>query len=180
MEDLSLHILDIAENSIAAGAHTLSIVVTEDVARDLLSIQIADDGKGMSSEIAEKAADPFFTTRTTRKVGLGLALLREAAAMANGAMEINSAPNSGTTIRATFELSHVDRKPLGSMAETISALIATPARVDILYKHTRNGKSVVFDTKEVRNQLGDAPLNSVEALGVIRKYLIQEEDSLVH
>lgn len=178
MEDLSLHILDIAENSVAAGARTIRIVVTEDLANDQLGIEIADDGKGMSTGIVEKAADPFYTTRTTRRVGLGLALLREATTVANGTMEIHSVPDSGTTIRATFQLSHVDRKPLGSMADTIMALIATSAEVDILYKHTRDGKAVLFDSAEIRQQLGNASLNSIEALSVIRAYLNQEEDIL--
>jgi len=180
MEDLSLHILDIAENSIAAGASSLSITVSEDVGRDLLTIEIVDDGKGMSAELAEKAADPFFTTRTTRKVGMGLALLKEAAAMANGTMEIRSGPNAGTTIKAMFQLNHVDRKPLGNMADTIVALIANDADVDILYKHARDGKVLVFDTKRVRNKLGDILLNSVEALSLIRSYLAQEEATLEH
>ncbi|MDP2887228.1 MAG: ATP-binding protein [Ignavibacteria bacterium] len=180
MEDLSLHILDIAENSIAAGARGLSITVSEDVGRDLLTIEIVDDGKGMNAELAEKAADPFFTTRTTRKVGMGLALLKEAAAMANGTMEIRSAPNEGTTIRGSFQFSHIDRKPLGNMADTIVALIANDAEVNILYKHARDGKVLVFDTKLVRTQLGDILLNSVEALNLIRSYLDQEEATLAH
>jgi hypothetical protein len=180
MEDLSLHILDIAENSIAAGAHNISIVLNEDVAADLLSIEIADDGEGMSEEVVRKAADPFYTTRTTRRVGLGLALLREAAEIANGTMEIRSSRGSGTTTRATFQLSHIDRKPVGNMAETVTALIATHAGVDVLYKHTRDARTLVFDTKEVRHQLGGASLNTVKGLNVIRGYLNQEEDTLAH
>jgi anti-sigma regulatory factor (Ser/Thr protein kinase) len=180
MEDLSLHILDIAENSIAAGARNLGIIVREDHSEDLLRVEITDDGKGMSPEVAEKAADPFSTTRTTRRVGLGLALLHEAAVTANGAMEIHSVLGRGTTITATFQLSHIDRKPLGRMAETIMALIASSAGVDILYTHSRDGKTVVLDTKEIRRQLAGIALNSVEALSVIREHLIQEEDTLAH
>jgi len=178
MEDISLHILDIAENSIAAGARNVGITVREDVGGDMLYIEITDDGKGMSKEVAQQAADPFFTTRTTRRVGLGLALLREAAIMANGAMEIHSAPGSGTTVTATFQLRHIDRKPLGRMAETILALIATSVPVDILYIHSRDGKKIVFDTKEVRKELDGVPLNSVAALSIIREHLTQEEAAL--
>jgi anti-sigma regulatory factor (Ser/Thr protein kinase) len=180
MEDLSLHILDIAENSIAAGARNLGIVVRENLGEDLLRIEIADDGTGMSPEVAAKAADPFFTTRTTRRFGLGLALLREAAVTANGAMEIHSVPGCGTTITATFQLSHIDRKPLGRMAETIIALIASSAGVDVVYTHSRDGKTIVLDTKEIRTQLAGIALNSVEALSIIREHLIQEEDTLAH
>jgi hypothetical protein len=180
MEDLSLHILDIAENAVAAGARNLSIDVTEDLARDILSIVIADDGRGMSADAVRQADDPFFTTRTTRRVGLGLGLLREAATAANGSMEIRSAPGIGTTVRATFQLSHIDRKPLGSMAETILALMATAAEIDIQYTRTRNGRTIVLDTKEIRRHLDGMSLNSVGALGILRDYLIQEESSLAH
>ena len=178
MEDLSLHILDIAENSIAAGARTVSIAVLEDGSADLLSLEIADDGKGMSPGDLEKAADPFFTTRTTRRIGLGLALLREAAVAANGTTHISSAPGAGTTVRATFQMSHIDRKPLGQMADTILALIATPGEFDILYTHTRDGKTVTFDTREIRAELQGIALNSAGALSAIREHLNQEEDSL--
>jgi hypothetical protein len=179
MEDLSLHILDIAENSIAAGARNLTILICEDSAADLLSLEITDDGKGMSADIVRQAAHPFYTTRTTRKVGLGLALLEEAAAAANGAMTILSEPGKGTSITATFQLGHIDRKPLGNMAETITALIATHRGMNILYRHMRNGTTVLLDTKEIRRRTGSAPLDSVEALRVIREYLDREEHILV-
>ncbi|MCX6143897.1 MAG: ATP-binding protein [Ignavibacteriales bacterium] len=178
MEDLSLHILDIAENSVNAGARNISIVIQEDVHLDRLTIEIGDDGKGMSAEVAQRATDPFYTTRTTRRIGMGLPLLKEAAEMANGKLEIRSVPNSGTTIKATFQLSNIDRKPLGNMAETITALLATEHQVNILYRHSRGGKNVTFDSKHVENQLGDILLNSIEALSLVRTYLEQEESSL--
>lgn len=178
MEDLSLHILDIAENSVNAGAHSISILIDEDTGRDLLTVQIVDDGRGMSDELAQKAVDPFFTTRTTRRIGMGLALLKEAAAMANGGMQVRSVPGSGTTITATFQLSHIDRKPIGNMAETITALLAMNADIDVRFKHVRHGKTLVFDTSDVKKQLGDVLLNSVEALSLVRNYLDQEETSL--
>jgi anti-sigma regulatory factor (Ser/Thr protein kinase) len=178
MEDLSLHILDIAENSVNAGARNISIVVEEDVQLDRLTIEIEDDGKGMNAEAAERAADPFYTTRKTRRIGMGLALLKEAAEMANGRMEIRSAPSAGTTIKASFQLNNIDRKPLGNMAETITALLATENQVNILYRHSRGGKAVVFDSKHVESQLGDILLNSIEALSLVRTYLEQEESGL--
>ena len=180
MEDLSLHILDIAENSIAAGAHNISIVVTENAAHDLLTIEITDDGKGMSSEVLRNAADPFYTTRTTREIGFGLALLKEAAEMAGGGMEIQSTLNSGTKVRATFQLGHIDRKPLGDMVETITALLCSSVEIHVLYVHARDGNKVVFDTREIRDELGSISLNSVKAISVIRGYLNQEEDTLAH
>ena len=178
MEDLSLHILDIAENSIAAGARTITISIVEDATNDVLSLEIADDGRGMNAETARKASDPFYTTRTTRKIGMGLSLLHDAARAANGRMSIHSKPGSGTTIRASFQLSHIDRQPLGNMTETIMTLIANAADVDIHYAHSRNGKSVVFDSREARKQAGEIPLNSLEALRLIREYIDQEEHSL--
>jgi hypothetical protein len=180
MEDLSLHILDIAENSLAAGARNLSITVDEDPAEDRLRIDISDDGKGMSAETVKKATDPFYTTRTTRRIGLGLALFQEAATAANGSMEIQSIPGFGTTVTATFQLSHIDRKPVGDMVETITALLLASSNVNVHYMHIRDGKKLVFDTRDIRNEIGSIPLNSVKAVSVIRGYLKQEEDALVH
>jgi anti-sigma regulatory factor (Ser/Thr protein kinase) len=180
MEDLSLHILDVAENSITAGAHTISITLTEDSVLDLLTIEIVDDGKGMSGDVLEKVADPFYTTRTTRKVGMGLALFQEAAAAANGSMEVESVHDVGTTVRATFQLSHIDRKPVGNMVETIASLLCFSTEVDIHYMHIRDGNKVIFDSKELRDELGCIPLNSVKGINVIRGYLSQEEEALAH
>jgi len=178
MEELSLHILDVAENSIAAGARNLTIVVYEDDESDVLRLEIDDDGRGMSEGIAARAADPFYTTRSTRRVGMGLALLHEAAARSGGSMELRSVPGVGTTVRATFRLSHVDRQPLGNMVDTILALIASSARVDIVYRHTRNGKTFEIRTKDIRDKLAGAPVTSADTLSLLRRYLIQEEDSL--
>lgn len=178
MEDLSLHILDIAENSLHAGAQNIRITVEEDLQLDRLTIEIVDDGKGMSAEVAERATDPFYTTRTTRRIGMGLPLLKEAAEMANGKLGIRSVSGSGTAIKAEFQLSNIDRKPLGNMAETITALLAAEHQVNIYYRHSRGGKSVVFDSKHVESQLGDILLNSIEALSLVHTYLEQEESSL--
>jgi hypothetical protein len=178
MEDLSLHILDIAENSIDAGARNIEITVVEDTSRDILSIKIKDDGKGMTGEAVESAADPFFTTRTTRRVGLGLPLLREAAEAANGSLIVRSERGAGTAILATFQMSHIDRKPIGMMADTVVALIATENDIDVCYTHTRDGKTVTLDTKEVRRQLAGMTLNSVRALNIVREYLTREEETL--
>ncbi len=175
MEDLSLHILDIAENSLAAGARHLSIVVCEDTEADLLSLEVSDDGKGMSEEAAVQAADPFYTSRTTRRVGMGLALLREAATAANGRLEIRSIPAAGTTVTATFQRSHIDRKPLGNMGDTVAALLAADGTIDVVYRHTRDGKEILFDSRAIRSQLGEACLKSVDTLNYIRNYLNQEE-----
>lgn len=175
MQDLSLHILDIAENSIAAGARLITILLREDPVSDLLTLEITDDGRGMSAEEVRQAVDPFVTTRTTRRVGLGLALLRQAAREAGGDLEIRSSPGQGTTVVTTFQLGHVDRKPLGEIADTVTALLAAAGSVEIRFEHFREGKTVMFDTREARAQLGDLPLDSAEALRFVREYLHQEE-----
>lgn len=171
MEDLSLHILDIAENSIAAGAKSLEISIREDASEDMLTIEIVDDGKGMSADELRKACNPFYTTRTTRKIGLGLALLDEAARAANGQMKIHSEPGTGTSVSATFQLSNIDRKPLGDIAETLVALITRTPEADIKYTHQRDGWKFVFDTRDVREILGELPINSPSPLAFIRKYI---------
>jgi hypothetical protein len=180
MEDLSLHVLDIAENSLSAGARHVGITVRESSREDLLTIEITDDGQGMNQSEADKATDPFFTTRTTRRVGLGLPLLLAAARAANGKLDIHAAAGKGMQIRATFQLSHIDRKPLGNMAETIVALVAARPEIDVTYRHERDGGSVSFSTEEFRSQLGDVPLNTPEALSFVRRYLTQEEHTLQH
>jgi anti-sigma regulatory factor (Ser/Thr protein kinase) len=180
MEDLSLHILDIAENSIAAGARNLSIVITEDVAADVITIEVGDDGKGMDGVDLSRAADPFYTKRTTRDVGLGLSLLKQAAELTNGKMEMRSAPDVGTTVIVTFRSSHIDGKPLGNMADTVIALLTASEEMNILYIHVRDGKKLVFDSRQFREELAGDTLTSAKALDVIRGFLNQEESALTH
>ena len=152
MEDLSLHILDIAENSISGSAKRIEIRIDEDRTEDLLTIEIKDDGKGMDEQTLQKALDPFFTTRTTRRVGLGLPLLAQAARESDGRIELDSKPGRGTTVRAMFTYSHVDRKPLGDIDETICTLVAGHPEIDILYEHKRNGSIYHFDTRETNRK----------------------------
>ena len=148
MEDLSLHILDIAENSISASAKRIEIRIDEDQANDLLTIEIKDDGKGMDEQALQKALDPFFTTRKTRKVGLGLSLLAQAARESDGRIELSSAPGKGTRVKATFRLSHLDCKPIGDINETIRVLVAGNPGIDFLYEHKKNNSLYCFDTRE--------------------------------
>lgn len=169
MEDLSLHILDIVENSIAAGANRVEIRVIEDARKDILSVEIRDNGKGMSEEVLGNAVDPFYTTRTTRRVGLGLSLLSQSAKEAEGNMTIKSKISEGTTIYAYFKHSHIDRKPIGNMAETVIVLIAGNPDIDFLYEHRLNNRAYSIDTKDLREELGDVPLSSPEVIEVIRK-----------
>ena len=148
MEDISLHILDIAENSIAAEAKRIEIRIEEDQAKDLLTVEIKDDGKGMDQETLSKVADPFFTTRTTRRVGLGLALLAQAAEETGGSMEIDSAPDHGTRVKAVFHYHHPDRKPLGNLKETLQTLVVSHPEIDVVFEHIQEDSTYRFDTRE--------------------------------
>ena len=150
MQDLSLHMLDIVENSLRSGAKLVEILVVEDMARDLLTLEIKDDGKGMDPAKASRSADPFFSTKPGRKVGLGLALLAQAAREAAGQFEVSSRPGDGTSVKATFQHSHPDRKPLGDIAATLQALVAGNTEVDFVYEHRAGSETVRFDTREVR------------------------------
>ncbi len=178
MDDLSLHILDVAENSLAAGATRIDIVIEENSAADLLRVEVADNGRGMSAGEVGRAIDPFYTTRTTRRVGLGLPLLDGAARAAGGMMVVRSAPGEGTVVVATFMLSHIDRKPLGNMGETIAGLIAALPGLELTYRHERDGKLLLFTTEDIRRRLGGEPLNTPDVLQFIRDYVAQEETSL--
>lgn len=153
MEDLSLHVLDIAENSIGAKASRIEIKVVEDIGRDLLMIEIEDNGQGMDEESIKRVLDPFFTTRTTRKVGLGLPLLSQAARESGGDFEIESKVGRGTRVKATFGYSHIDRKPLGNMEATLTTLIAGNPNIDFIYKHKKDGLEYRLDTKEIRARI---------------------------
>ena len=148
MEDLSLHILDIAENSINGSARTIEIIIDEDRDKDLLTIEIKDDGKGMDQKTLKKALDPFFTTRKTRRVGLGLSFLAQAAEESGGKIELNSIPRGGTTVRATFRMSHPDCKPIGDINETIRTLVVGHPEIDFIYEHHKDNSIYRFDTRE--------------------------------
>jgi anti-sigma regulatory factor (Ser/Thr protein kinase) len=166
MRDISLHILDIAENSVKAGAKNIEIIIEEDTKKDLLNIEINDDGTGMKPEIAENVTDPFVTTRTTRKVGLGLPLLKNSAEQAEGSLKVDSVLGKGTKIKAVFKLSHIDRKPMGNMADTILALVMFSNEVNIKYTHRQDGKEFTFDTENF-----DDNGNSTNKILSIKKYL---------
>lgn len=171
MEDLSLHILDIVENSVAARADKIEIRLTEDKKKDLLSVEIIDNGIGMDKETQKKALDPFFTSKTVRRFGLGLPLLSEAAKAANGHLSIKSKKGEGTKIKADFQYSHIDRKPLGDIDQTIITLIIGNPEIDLIYIHKKNSHEYSLDTRKIKAQLKDVPLNSPDGIRMIKKNL---------
>lgn len=169
MLELSMHILDIVENSTRAGATLVLIAIEEDLGRDRIRIEITDNGSGMDEATCAKATDPFYTTKSVRRVGLGLPLFRQATQMTNGSFSIVCGTSGGTTVSAEFQRRHVDRQPLGDMASTLETLIAGNPRVDLVYTHVKDGSSYVLDTREIRRELDDVPLNHPEVLRMIRE-----------
>lgn len=173
MQELSLNVLDIAQNSISAGAHLVTISAEEDTAAGLLTIVIADDGRGMTPEQVAHVTDPFYTTRTTRRVGLGVPFFKMASEMTGGSFSIDSHPGKGTTVRAVFCTQHIDCMPLGDLEETIFSLITLNPQIDFLYVRMIDGRQSTLDTREFREILGDIPLNQPEVTGFIREYLAE-------
>ena len=158
MRELSLHILDIVENGITAGADCIHIFVEEARIEDLLTIKIKDNGSGMPAEKIEKLTDPFVTTRTTRRVGLGLSLLATAAERCGGKLKVETEPGVGTEIEATFGYNHIDRAPIGDMASTIMTLVMGNPQTDFVYTHIINKDDFVMDTRELKEELEDDAL----------------------
>jgi hypothetical protein len=170
VEDLSLHILDIAENSIRADATLLEIIVTADTPNDLLSIEVRDNGRGMDAKTLARVQDPFFTTKH-KKTGLGIPLLTQAAELAGGKVLVDSTPGKGTKVVATFQRDHVDRPPIGSMTDTILTLIAGHPDRDYIYEEREGSRVFRFDTRELKADLGDVPITASAVLNAIRSEL---------
>lgn len=172
MKDISLHILDIVENSINAGATLVQILLKEDRGRDLFSVVIKDNGKGIPRKVLEEVLNPFYTTRTTRKIGLGLSLLAQAAKETGGSIAVTSGEEGGTSVKADFIPSHIDMKPLGNMADTLVVLIAGNPLIDFVFSYSfnnDNSDNFSFDTRDIRADLEGIPLNSPPVMTAIRE-----------
>ena len=154
MEDLSLHILDIVENSIEAKASNIIIKVNEDMKKNLLTIEIKDNGEGMDKETIKKVLNPFYTTRTPRRVGLGLSLLAQATKESGGNIKIKSIIGKGTSVKAVFQYNNVDRKPLGDIEKTLTTLIVGNPEINFIYEHRRGDMKFKLDTKKARESIG--------------------------
>lgn len=170
MKELSLHILDIAENSVSANAKTVSIEVEEDSQKNLLTIIITDDGKGMDAEMLARVTDPFTTTRTTRKVGLGIPFLKEAAEACNGHFLITSTPGKGTRVEASFQRDHIDRMPMGSIQSTFLDLLVGFPDVHWKFKYRIDGEDFNLDSAPIQETLDGIPYSDPTVL----KYLKDE------
>ncbi|MCD8224611.1 MAG: ATP-binding protein [Clostridiales bacterium] len=175
MTEISLNILDIAENSTRAGASLVQIFVETDTAADRLTVTIADNGCGMTAEQIAQVTDPFFTSRDTRKVGLGVPFFQYAAESTGGSFHIESEVNVGTTVTAVFVPSHIDCMPLGDINSTIHTLIVCHPGTDFYYRYRYDDRTFMLDTREFRQILGDVPLDAPEISDYIRDYLAENQ-----
>ena len=171
MRELALHLLDIAENSVAAGAGTIGIEIDEDLKADRLRLVVTDDGQGMDAALAASVIDPFVTSRTTRKVGLGIPLLKEAAELCNGYLKIDSTVGKGTRIECEFQHSHIDRMPLGDVATTLLTLLVANPQIQWQLTYRVNDAVFEFDSAPIVQELGDVPLTEPSILAFVREML---------
>ena len=173
MRELALHILDIAENSISAGASRIRILVDENLDDDLLQIVIEDNGKGMDAATLAKITDPFVTSRTTRKVGLGLPFFKAAAEACEGSLKIQSEPGVGTTVTVFFKHSHIDRMPLGDLCGTLLTLIIGTPDIHWIFEYRMNNETYQFDDEPIKETLAGVSLSEPAVMKFIRE-MIQE------
>ncbi len=178
MREIALHILDIAQNSVAAKSSVVVIEIVEDKQSDTLTVTITDNGCGMEPEFLERVTDPFTTKRTTRKVGLGIPLFKMAAENTGGSFEITSRVGEGTCVKAVFGHSHIDRQPLGNMTETMLGLVTSYENVDFLYKHRVGSKEFILDTAKLKAVLDDVPFSNPDVYLWLSDYISEGESEL--
>jgi len=171
MKDLSLHILDIVQNSIRAKAKLIGIEINENSVEDQMIISISDDGCGMNPEQLKIAIDPFYTSRTTRKVGLGLSLFKQNAEMTGGSFELKSEHGKGTKVTAVFGLNHIDRPVMGDLVGTLLILICSSDGIDYVFKHKTPEGEFELDTREVRQMLENVPINHPDVRSFLKEML---------
>ena len=172
MKELSLHILDVAENGIQAGADRVRISVEEARADNRLRLTIEDNGRGISPDLLRNVTDPFYTTRTTRRVGLGLSLLESAARHCNGSMRVDSVEGRGTQVIAEFEYDHIDRAPLGDMTGTLISLVMGYPEIAFEYVHQADGCRFEMKTPEIENMFGGRPVTDPDVFRKLRQILL--------
>ncbi len=180
MRELALHLLDIAENSISANAKTVKVTIEENYVTDRLRMMVEDDGRGMSAEMVAQVTDPFFTSRTTRKVGMGLPLLKAAAEACNGSLKVTSEVGKGTRVEVEFQHSHIDRMPLGSVVDTMLTLVVGSPEVHWIFRYQVDSEMFEFDDQPFKEELGDIPLSEGAVLGFLREHLQSGVASVAH
>ena len=178
MKTISEHVLDIVQNSVRAKATLIEIIVDEDKINNLYSLKINDNGNGMSREVLEQAANPFFTSRKTRKVGLGLSLLKQNAEASNGSFNISSEPGKGTEVHAVFQLEHLDRPPLGDIWESWFLTLLSNPGIRLIYRHRSDKGLFDLDSKEIQAMLGDVPLQQKEVRQAVLEMIKNNLDEI--
>ena len=171
MNEISLHIIDIIQNSLSAGASLIRVIIDENLAHNLLSVTIADNGKGMTKEQVERLDDPFFTSRTTRRVGMGIPLFRQSAEQSGGDLVVTSEAGFGTTVKANFLNDHIDRPPLGEIANSMVLMISANPDKDVVFEYIYNGSSYIFDTVEIKSVLEELPLNDPAVIRMLTEMI---------
>lgn len=171
MQDLSLHLLDIAENSISARAKKIIIELNETISNNKLSLKMSDDGEGMSQQMIQTVTNPFVTTRTTRRVGLGIPLLYQNCMNAGGTLQIRSVLGKGTMIEAVMQYDHIDRLPLGDIASSLTTLIQCAPYIELIYTHVYENKIFIFNTSEIKQILGEVAINEPEIIQWLKSYI---------
>lgn len=178
MKDLSYHVLDIANNSVRGKAKNIWITINEAVTQDVLSIEIKDDGVGIPPQILKDIKNPYTTSRTMRKVGLGIPFLNDSCVFCEGQLQIQSQEGAGTTVRATMKYSHIDRPPLGNISSTVSTLISSESAITIWYHHIYEQRSFQVNTAELREILGDMPLSTPAVIVWLKQYIKENIEQL--
>lgn len=180
MNDLSMHILDIIQNSISAGATRISLTVDEDPVSDLLTVIIGDNGRGMTSEQVSRLADPFFTSRTTRKVGMGIPLLKQTAEQSGGGVRIVSESGLGTEVTATFGYTNIDRPPLGDVANALMITASSNPDIDFCLVYRYAGQEYAFDTADVREIFGKGAMKNLTIVKNIEEMIKENIEEIVN
>ena len=164
MREIALHILDLARNAIEAGATAVELTLVENEQADALEFALSDNGRGMDESTLARVTDPFYSTRTTRRVGLGLPLLKATCERCGGGLEISSRLGEGTEVRGRLQLGHVDRPPLGDMGAVVQALACEADHTSLVYRHQANGRTFEVDTKALQRELGEVPVSDPRVL----------------
>lgn len=178
MKDLALHILDILQNSVTAGATLIELKITEDPTMDVYSVKFTDNGKGMDAATVQKVTDPFFTTRTTRKVGLGLPLLKQNAEQSGGRLTIHSTPGNGTEVEAVFGYSHIDRIPTGDIAGIMALTVSSYPSIEFIYTHNTPEDTFIFDTREIKETLEDVPISNPQVIAFMKDMIRENLEAI--
>lgn len=180
MQEISLNILDIAQNSVKARATLITIIVDIDSSSGKMVCEIIDNGSGMTEEQVKNVTNPFYTTRTTRKVGLGVPFFKMTAEMTGGSFDIFSTPGAGTKVIARYNTGHIDMLPLGDIKATVISLVSVNPDIDFVYTSRYDGSEFTMDTREFKKVLDGVPINSPEVLNFIGEFITENQNSIIN